>query len=63
MYFCAGSHESESMVPEMLSYFEMLNQRSKGKLKSLIRAEGKHSEDTWREEFPGFYAWMMHEEK
>ncbi len=61
MYFYAGQQESKTMVPDMLSYFEILNQRSKAKLKTHIRAEGRHSEETWRQEFPGFYAWLMNE--
>jgi predicted alpha/beta superfamily hydrolase len=61
LYFYAGSRESEKMVPDMLAMYEILNKRSKAKLKTLIRAEGRHSEDTWREEFPGFYAWLINE--
>lgn len=61
LYFYAGSQESDSMIPDMLSVYEILNQHSKAKLKTLIRAEGRHSEETWREEFPGFYAWLIHE--
>ncbi len=61
LYFYAGSQEGERMVPDMLRIYEILNQRSKAKLKTLIRAEGRHSEDTWREEFPGFYAWLINE--
>lgn len=59
LYFYAGQQESESMVPDMLGVFEILNQRSKVKLKSHIRAEGRHNEATWREEFPLFYTWWM----
>jgi len=61
LYFYAGQQESERMVPDMLSVFEILNQRSKAKLKTHIRAEGKHSEETWRAEFPLFYEWLMNE--
>ena len=61
MYLYAGQQESETMVPDMLSVFEILNQRSKAKLKTHIRAEGKHSEETWRAEFPLFYEWLMKE--
>jgi predicted alpha/beta superfamily hydrolase len=61
IYFYAGNQESESMVPDMLATYEMLNQHSKAKLKTHIQAEGRHSEDTWREEFPGFYAWLINE--
>jgi predicted alpha/beta superfamily hydrolase len=61
LYFYAGSQESESMIPDMLAVYEIMNQASKAKLKTLIRAEGRHSEETWREEFPGFYAWLINE--
>jgi hypothetical protein len=61
MYFYAGQQEGERMVPDVLSYLQLLSKQSKLKLKSHIRAEGKHSEETWREEFPGFYAWLMNE--
>ncbi len=58
LYFYAGQMESERMVPDMLSVFEILNQNSKAKLKSHIRAEGHHNEPTWRDEFPQFYEWL-----
>ena len=58
-YFYAGGQESENMVPDMLAMHEIMNQFSKAKLKTRIGAEGRHSEDTWREEFPGFYAWLI----
>lgn len=61
MYFYAGGQESETMVSDMLSVFEILNQKSKAKLKSHIRAEGRHSEETWRGEFPLFYEWLTKE--
>ncbi|HYO23284.1 MAG TPA: alpha/beta hydrolase-fold protein [Flavisolibacter sp.] len=61
LYFYAGQQESETMVPDMLSIFETVNGRSKAKLKTHIRAEGKHSEETWRAEFPLFYEWLMKE--
>ena len=63
MYFYAGRQESDAMVPDMLSVFEMLNQHSKAHLKTHIRAEGRHSEETWREEFPGFYHWLVSDEE
>ena len=59
IYFFAGQQESESMVPDMLSVFETVNQHSKATLTSVIRAEGKHAEATWRQEFPTFYKWLM----
>ncbi len=58
IYFYAGGAESETMVPDMLSVFETVNKCSKAKMKTVVRAEGKHSEQTWRQEFPLFYQWM-----
>lgn len=62
IYFYAGGMESESMVPDMLQVFEILNQRSKVKMETVVRAEGKHSEQTWRAEFPLFFEWLMKED-
>ncbi|MFL5739629.1 MAG: alpha/beta hydrolase [Flavisolibacter sp.] len=59
IYFYAGEQESESMVPDMLSVFEQMRSHSKAKMETVIRAEGKHNEPTWRAEFPLFYKWMM----
>lgn len=61
-YFYAGQQESDAMVPDMLAAFDILNQHSKARLKTHIRAEGRHSEETWREEFPGFYQWLVKDE-
>ena len=58
VYFYAGGLESERMVPDMLQVFETLNAHSKAELKSHIRAEGRHTESVWREEFPLFYEWL-----
>lgn len=63
LYFYAGQQESESMVTDMLTVFDILNKESKAKLKTHIRAEGRHSEETWREEFPGFYHWLVTDEE
>ena len=59
IYFYAGQQESESMVPDMLAVFEEMNKHSKATMTSVIRAEGKHAEATWRQEFPLFYKWLM----
>lgn len=58
IYFYAGQQEGESMVPDMLYVFEQMSQHSKATITSVIRAEGKHSEATWRDEFPLFYKWI-----
>lgn len=57
IYFYAGKQESESMVPDMLSVFGNLHIQSKAKLTAVIRAEGRHNETTWQQEFPLFYQW------
>jgi predicted alpha/beta superfamily hydrolase len=59
IYFYAGNEEGEHMVPELLSVFEQMRRRSKAKMKTVIRAEGKHNEPTWRAEFPLFYKWII----
>lgn len=59
VYFFAGQQESETMVPDMLAVFQSLHRRSKAKIISVIRSEGKHNEATWRREFPLLYQWMM----
>lgn len=59
IYFYAGQQESETMVSDMLNVFEQMHQHSKAKMKTVIRAEGKHNEATWRKEFPLFYKWLV----
>ncbi|NTS40923.1 alpha/beta hydrolase [Flavisolibacter sp. BT320] len=59
LYLYAGKQESEAMVPDLLTHSEILQQRSKLSVKSELRDDGKHSEQTWREEFPKFYAWLL----
>ena len=59
IYFYAGQQESEHMVPDMLNVFEQMRKYSKAKMQTVIRAEGKHNEPTWREEFTLFYRWMI----
>jgi len=59
IYFYAGREESEHMVSDMLNVFEQMRQHSKAKMKTVIRAEGKHNEPSWRKEFPLFYKWIV----
>ena len=59
IYFYAGGQESETMVPDMLYVFEQMKKYSKAKMQTVIRAEGKHNEPTWRDEFPLFYQWII----
>ena len=59
IYFYAGQLESETMVSDMLNVFEQMRKYSKAKMQTVIRAEGKHNEQTWRKEFPLFYRWIL----
>jgi predicted alpha/beta superfamily hydrolase len=59
IYFFAGQQESESMVPDMLSIMQQMTKFRKATITTVIRAEGKHNEATWRQEFPVFYGWIM----
>lgn len=59
IYFYAGRQESEYMVADMLDVFEQMRRHSKAKMKTVIRAEGKHNEPAWRKEFPLFYKYLM----
>jgi predicted alpha/beta superfamily hydrolase len=59
IYFYGGQQESESMVPDMLAVFDQMRRHSKAKMETVIRAEGKHNEPTWRAEFPLFVRWLM----
>lgn len=63
LYFFAGMQEGQQMVPDMLRIFEQMNQVSRLKMTSVIRAEGRHHESTWRNEFPAFYCWMINGKK
>jgi predicted alpha/beta superfamily hydrolase len=58
IYFYAGKEESERMVPDLLAIFNAMHQRSKARMKTVIRSNGKHNEATWRQEFPLFHQWL-----
>jgi predicted alpha/beta superfamily hydrolase len=59
VYLYAGKLEAEEMVPDLLTIFNLLHQHSNAKITTVIRAEGKHNEASWRQEFPHFYKWIM----
>jgi len=59
IYLYAGQQEGGSMVPDLLAIFQLLNKYSKARLTTVIRAEGKHNEASWRKEFPEFYKWLL----
>jgi len=59
IYFYAGKQEGESMVANTIKAFETMSQVSASRMTCVIRDDGKHSEVTWRREFPLFYEWMI----
>jgi predicted alpha/beta superfamily hydrolase len=59
IYFYGGVQESESMIPDMMHVFGQMRKYSKAKMETVIRAEGKHNEATWRAEFPLFVKWLL----
>ena len=63
VYFFAGQQEGEAMVPDMLQVFDQLQKHSKAEIQTVIRAEGTHSENTWRHEFPLFVQWLLESKK
>ena len=46
------------MVPDMLNVFEQMRKYSKAKMKTVIKAEGKHNEETWKEALPDFFQFI-----
>jgi predicted alpha/beta superfamily hydrolase len=59
IYFYAGQQESETMVSDMLAVFDHMLRHSKARMETVVRAEGRHNEPTWRAEFPAFIKWIM----
>ncbi len=58
IYFFAGKQESEHMVSDLLAVLEQMTRFSRADITTVIRTEGKHDENTWRQEFPRFYQWL-----
>ncbi len=59
IYFFAGTQEGEAMTTDMLQVFGQMQEHSKAKMQTVIRAEGKHNEATWRKEFPLFIKYLI----
>jgi len=59
IYFYCGKQETETMEPDMEKAFEEMRKVSKSKMACIVRPDGKHTESTWREEFPLFYLWLI----
>ncbi|MEO6611674.1 MAG: alpha/beta hydrolase-fold protein [Chitinophagaceae bacterium] len=59
IYFYAGKQEGGNMVTDLLKAFEKMSDVSKAGMTTVIRDGGKHTEATWRKEFPLFYSWLL----
>jgi len=61
IYFYCGAQEGEAMQPYTEKAFSEMRKVSNSRMVCIIRADGKHSESVWKEEFPLFYLWLMEE--
>ncbi len=59
IYFYCGAEEGETMQPDTEKAFSEMRKISKSRMICVVRADGKHSEWVWKEEFPLFYLWLM----
>lgn len=59
IYFFAGKMENDSMVPDMLKAFNLMQKNSISKMITSVRDEGRHNEATWQHEFSFFYQWLF----
>ena len=59
IYFYCGAQEGETMQPDTEKAFSEMRKISKSRMVCVVRADGKHSEQVWKEEFPLFYLWLM----
>jgi len=59
IYFYCGAQEGETMQPDTEKAFSEMRKISKSTMVCVVRADGKHSEQVWKEEFPLFYLWLM----
>lgn len=58
IYFYAGGQEGESMVQDTQEAYGILQNGSSSKVHIVIKEDGKHNEERWRQEFPMFYEWV-----
>jgi predicted alpha/beta superfamily hydrolase len=57
LFFYAGGQESKDMVPDMERIADKLALKSNYFMYSVVEAEGKHNEPTWRRWLPTFLLW------
>ncbi len=58
-YFYAGGNESATMVSDMQKMADILSKKTNYEMRRIVNPLGQHQEKYWREEFAGFYKWLM----
>jgi predicted alpha/beta superfamily hydrolase len=58
-YMYAGKLEPANMVPNNEKMAELLKKNQRYSIRLVTDPLGKHTEKTWRQEFPSFYTWLM----
>lgn len=58
-YFYAGGNESATMVSDMQKMADILAKKTNYQMRRIVNPLGQHKESYWREEFAGFYKWLM----
>ena len=58
LYFFAGKLESKTIQKDTQKAYHEIKKVSKSIMQIVIREEGRHNEETWRNEFPLFYRWL-----
>ena len=59
IYFYCGAQEGETMQADTEKAFSEMRKFSRSRMVCVVRADGKHSESAWKDEFPLFYLWLM----
>ncbi len=58
-FFYAGGREGNTTVSDMQKFIDLLRKKDRYEIRTVISPLGEHNEKTWRQEFAGFYAWLM----
>jgi predicted alpha/beta superfamily hydrolase len=58
-YMYAGKMEPANMVTNNEKMAELLKKNQRYSIRLITDPLGRHSEKTWRQEFPSFYMWLM----
>lgn len=58
-FFYMGGKEGDAFVKDMEEVLDILGEKSKAMIYSVVDPNGRHNERAWRKWFPEFYIWMM----